>query len=55
MTRKPSVHETRKPKAPVRLPQRSEAVAGDEQQETTPIAAAQKKPQGPKPAEPIRH
>jgi hypothetical protein len=39
-----SMPETRKPKAPVRLPQRSEEVAGDEQAGTTPIAAAQKKP-----------
>jgi hypothetical protein len=30
-------------KAPVRLPQRSEAVSGDESKVPTPIAAAQKK------------
>jgi hypothetical protein len=33
----------RKPKTPVRLPQRSEAVSGDEKKGLTPIAAAQKK------------
>jgi hypothetical protein len=42
MTNKQSLPQTRKPKAPVRMPQRSEEVAGDEQEGTTPIAAAQK-------------
>jgi hypothetical protein len=34
----------RGPKTPVRLPQRSEAISGDEKKGLTPIAAAQKKP-----------
>ena len=33
----------RKPKTPVRLPQRSEAISGDEKKGLTPIAAAQRK------------
>lgn len=41
-----------KPKAPVRMPQRSEEVAGDEQEVTTPIAAAQKKPAAANPSGP---
>jgi hypothetical protein len=33
-----------KPKTPVRMPQRSEAVSGNEKEGVKPIAAAQKKP-----------
>ena len=36
----PPAPPTQKPKSPVRLPQRSEEVSGDEQQGETPIAAA---------------
>jgi hypothetical protein len=54
MAQKP-LPETRKPKAPVRLPQRSEEVAGDEQAGTTPIAAAQKKPGPGETPPPRRH
>jgi hypothetical protein len=40
----PKMEKTaRKPKSPVRLPQRSEAISGDEKKGLTPIAAAQKK------------
>jgi hypothetical protein len=42
MVNKQPLPQARKPKAPVRMPQRSEDVAGDEQEGTTPIAAAQK-------------
>ena len=43
-----TVPQTKKPKSPVRMPQRSEEVSGDERQGEGPIAAAdktKKKPQ----------
>jgi len=49
---KSSVPRARKPKAPVRMPQRSQEVAGDERRKTRPIAAAQKKPEGSRPSRP---
>jgi hypothetical protein len=45
-----AVPQTKKSKSPVRMPQRSEEVSGDEQQEgTRPIAAEEDKKKKPKP------
>ena len=40
----PTIPQTQTPKAPVRLPQRSEEISGKEKKVETPIAAAQAKP-----------
>ena len=46
----PAVPQTKKSKSPVRMPQRSEEVSGDEQQEgTRPIAAEEDKKKKTKP------
>lgn len=40
----PTIPQTQATKAPVRLPQRSEEISGNEKKVETPIAAAQVKP-----------
>jgi hypothetical protein len=50
MSKPTPVPQTKKSKSPVRMPQRSEEVSGDERQEgTRPIAAEEAKKKKPRP------